>query len=55
MGKVREFYTLCVKVREDLPLIELPGEYASREEAEAAAERFRMKLEIRVSKNTVRE
>jgi len=51
----REFYTLCVNVSKDLPLIELPGEYNNREEAEQAAERFRRKLEIRVVKHTVRD
>lgn len=51
---VRVFYTLTVKVVEDMPWIELPGEHGTRQEAAEAAERFRRRLEIKVVRNFVR-
>ncbi|MEM2971575.1 MAG: hypothetical protein QW270_04035 [Candidatus Bathyarchaeia archaeon] len=46
-------YTVCVKVDETLPWIELKGEYQTRKEAKEAAKKFLNSVKIKIVKTSM--
>ncbi|MEM2995001.1 MAG: hypothetical protein QXI91_03150 [Candidatus Bathyarchaeia archaeon] len=50
---VKTLYTICVKVDETLPWIELKGEYQTKKEAKEAAKKLLNNIKIKIVKTSM--